>query len=152
MEAQFWKTRWDDNQIGFHQNSTNPMLLSHWHKTSLKPGDRVLVPLCGKSLDMLFLKSLGLEVVGIELVEKACLEFFSDNNLAYSAHTIPSDHNGHGALVGCLAARPRVLGLPSSCCWLLLGGRQRLDQVPTPAGAHLRGQLVLAQTGHSTTF
>ena len=88
METQFWKTLWDDNQIGFHQDSTNPMLLSHWHKTSLKSGDRVLVPLCGKSLDMLFLKSLGLEVVGVELVEKACVEFFSDNNLAYSTHTI----------------------------------------------------------------
>lgn len=47
-------------------------------------GRTVLVPLCGKTLDMLWLAQRGHDVVGVELVEEAVEEFFSDNKLSYS--------------------------------------------------------------------
>ena len=44
----------------------------------------VLVPLCGKSQDLIHLHSLGHNVIGVEWIEQACLEFFSENNIEYS--------------------------------------------------------------------
>ena len=44
----------------------------------------VLVPLCGKSLDLIHLHSLGHNVIGVEWIEQACLEFFSENKIEYS--------------------------------------------------------------------
>lgn len=41
----------------------------------------MLVPLCGKSLDLIWLASKNHEVLGVELSEKACREFFSGNGL-----------------------------------------------------------------------
>lgn len=44
----------------------------------------VLVTLCGKTLDLLWLCEQGHEVTGVELVEVAAKEFFEENNVAYS--------------------------------------------------------------------
>jgi thiopurine S-methyltransferase len=41
----------------------------------------VLVPLCGKSLDLVWLASVGHRVMGVELSEKAVEEFFSEQEL-----------------------------------------------------------------------
>ena len=43
---------------------------------------RVLVPLCGKSLDMVFLAERADAVVGVEFVEKAVSDFFVEHDLA----------------------------------------------------------------------
>jgi len=42
------------------------------------------VPLCGKSLDMLWLEQQGLQVTGIEFAEQAVLEFCRENELGYT--------------------------------------------------------------------
>ena len=42
------------------------------------PGARILVPLCGKSLDMHWLVESGYSVVGVELVESAVAAFFEE--------------------------------------------------------------------------
>ncbi len=70
----FWHERWSTQQIGFHRDSPNPLLLDHWH---FPPG-RVLVPLCGASLDLGWLAAQGNEVVGVELSPLACEKFFRD--------------------------------------------------------------------------
>ena len=44
-------------------------------------GGRVLVPLCGKSLDLMWLAGRGHEVTGVELSELACEQFFSEQGL-----------------------------------------------------------------------
>ena len=46
-----------------------------------RSGARVLVPLCGKSLDLMWLASHGLRVMGVELSEQAVEAFFSEQNL-----------------------------------------------------------------------
>jgi len=80
MKAEFWKQRWEEGQIGFHQGETNPHLLSYWNAMDVE-GGTVLVPLCGKSLDMLWLAGQGHKVVGIELSEIAVRDFLSENKL-----------------------------------------------------------------------
>jgi thiopurine S-methyltransferase len=67
MEASFWHERWQRQEIGFHQSQTHRALELHWASLGIQAGQRVFVPLAGKSLDMLWLAARGLEVVGIEL-------------------------------------------------------------------------------------
>jgi thiopurine S-methyltransferase len=79
MEKEFWLERWQRDEIGFHQNETNPYLRQYWHELQLDPGSRVFVPLCGKSLDMLWLRGEGHSVLGVELSPVAVEAFFMEN-------------------------------------------------------------------------
>ncbi len=81
MEPKFWQERWARNQIGFHLPEVNPYLQRHWPTLALPDGAKVLVPLCGKSLDLMWLASHGLRVMGVELSEQAVEAFFSEQNL-----------------------------------------------------------------------
>lgn len=78
MQHDFWQARWSRNEIGFHLSEVNPYLVRHWPSLNLKAGARVLVPLCGKSLDMLWLARQGHPVLGVELAERAVLDFFAE--------------------------------------------------------------------------
>jgi len=83
--AEDWLTRWANGRTGWHEEGGNAGLKSHW---PLGAGaSRVLVPLCGKSPDLLWLAQLGCEVVGVELAEKAIHEFFADHDLDYRSET-----------------------------------------------------------------
>ncbi|MDD2942210.1 MAG: thiopurine S-methyltransferase [bacterium] len=81
MHHDFWHERWRQNQIGFHQPVVNLYLQRFWPKLHLKEKARVLVPLCGKSSDMLWLLEQGFQVVGVELSTLAVDAFFAENNL-----------------------------------------------------------------------
>lgn len=74
-----WLERWQEGRTGWHEAEGNRNLKAHWDAS----GRRVLVPLCGKTQDMLWLEAQGNEVVGIELAEMAIVGFFEDNGLAY---------------------------------------------------------------------
>ncbi len=77
MKKDFWLERWELAQIGFHQNEINPYLQQYWpHQVA---GSQVFVPLCGKSLDMLWLRKQGLSVLGVELSPIAVQGFFEEN-------------------------------------------------------------------------
>ena len=80
MEADFWHQRWQDNLIGFHQNEINPFLLEYWPQLELDESSGVLVPLCGKSLDMLWLAE-RYNVRGVELSPRAVEDFFAEQQL-----------------------------------------------------------------------
>ncbi|MGV8842743.1 MAG: thiopurine S-methyltransferase [Pseudomonas sp.] len=79
MSEDFWQARWSQDQIGFHLPQVNPCLLQYW--PVLPAGTRVLVPLCGKSLDLAWLAEQGLRVLGIELTQMAVEAFFSERQL-----------------------------------------------------------------------
>ncbi|CAB1403720.1 Thiopurine S-methyltransferase (EC 2.1.1.67) [Pseudomonas fluorescens] len=81
MQPEFWYKKWDSNQIGFHQPEANPYLRRYWPDLPIEPSARVLVPLCGKSLDLLWLAERGHQVLGIELSEKAIEDFFSEHQV-----------------------------------------------------------------------
>ncbi|MDD0852841.1 hypothetical protein HBN50_07030 [Halobacteriovorax sp. GB3] len=80
MKQEFWLQAWEENNIGFHQSETNPLLLKY-ETHYFKRAKRVLVPLCGKSLDLLYLKDICQEVVGVEISKKAMQDFIDENNL-----------------------------------------------------------------------
>lgn len=81
MQAQFWLDRWHSGRIGFHRPVVDPNLERHWPTLEAAGGcgQRVFVPLCGKSLDMLWLRDRGHEVLGVEL-SAAALEAFCREN------------------------------------------------------------------------
>ena len=74
-----WLERWQIGRTGWHEEGGNRNLKEHWRAT----GRRVLVPLCGKTPDLLWLEGQGNDVVGVELAEIAVLGFFEDNQLEF---------------------------------------------------------------------
>ena len=75
----FWNERWITNKIGFHQEKPHPSLVKFIDV--FKGHKNILVPLCGKTRDMIFLKENGFEVTGVEFSELAILDFIKENNL-----------------------------------------------------------------------
>jgi thiopurine S-methyltransferase len=82
MDTEFWLQRWHRNEIGFHQPEPNPLLTAHWSKLSLPYGSRVCVPMCGKSVDLCWLRERGHEVIGVELSPLAATAFAAENRIA----------------------------------------------------------------------
>ena len=76
MDANFWHRKWHENEIGFHQNEVNPLLIEYFSQLSLNKGSRIFIPLCGKTLDIAWLMNNGYRVVGAELSEKAVSQLF----------------------------------------------------------------------------
>ena len=88
MEANFWLEKWQRNEIGFHEAEAHPLLRKHWAtvvklSNQQSEANKVFVPLCGKSLDMLWLIEQGFHVYGIELSVIAVEAFFSENDIAF---------------------------------------------------------------------
>lgn len=86
MDADFWLERWREGRTHFHQQRVTPLLQKYWPTLELPAGSQVLVPLCGKSLDMLWLAAQGLRVLGSELSQLAVEQFFSENDLQPAIH------------------------------------------------------------------
>ena len=74
-----WIERWETGKTGWHEPDGNENLKAHWQWS----GKRVLVPLCGKTPDLLWLESQGNEVVGVEVSELAVESFFEENDLEH---------------------------------------------------------------------
>jgi len=79
----FWHGRWQSQKIGWHQKTYNDLLLKYWPKINAVEESNVLVPLCGKSLDMIWLAKQGYTVVGLEIVQQAVETFFTENQLEF---------------------------------------------------------------------
>jgi len=82
LMAEDWIARWQQGRIGWHEADGNLYLQRYWPK--LPHGSTVIVPLCGKSVDMMWLAAQGLAVTGIEFSEIAIKAFFSENSLEYT--------------------------------------------------------------------
>lgn len=80
-DNELWQQSWRDREIAFHQKSVNPLLTRFWGDLELSSGDKVFVPLCGKSLDMVWLAKQGHTVVGVELSPLAVRAFFRENRI-----------------------------------------------------------------------
>ena len=102
MEAAFWVGKWESNEIGFHQEAVNDMLEACWADVGAPRGGAVLVPLCGKSLDMRWLAERGHRVVGLEISPLACDAFFAELGLTPRVEMV-------GALRGLSAGPYRIL-------------------------------------------
>ena len=93
-EKSFWSERWETDKIGWHREEINGHLKNHYVKSEKgifencvfqKFYERisVLVPLCGKTKDLLWLAEQGCQVIGVEFAEKACEDFFNENKLEF---------------------------------------------------------------------
>jgi thiopurine S-methyltransferase len=74
-----WLERWEVGRIGWHESEGNRGLKANWTAS----GKNVLVPLCGKAPDLLWLAELDNRVTGVELSPIAARGFFDDNALEY---------------------------------------------------------------------
>ena len=64
----------------------NDLLAKHWSTIEANQGANVLVPLCGKTLDMHWLHDKGHTITGIELVEEAVHQFFDEAEATPAIH------------------------------------------------------------------
>jgi thiopurine S-methyltransferase len=87
MDPQFWRDRWKKQEIGFHQSDFEPALDKYWSRLGVQPDAPVFVPLCGKSLDMVWLAQHGFPVIGSELSEVAVDDFFAERGLVPDVRT-----------------------------------------------------------------
>ncbi|MGZ8248938.1 thiopurine S-methyltransferase, partial [Methylomagnum sp.] len=81
MDTEFWLEKWESREIGFHRDAVNQQLERHWPSLGIGAERAVLVPLCGKSLDLVYLRRLGHPMVGVELSPLAVREFFAEQGL-----------------------------------------------------------------------
>ena len=89
MDKAFWLERWHNHQTGFHRDRPLPLLAKYWPTLALPVGSRVLVPLAGKSLDMLWLAAQGHRVLGVEFSPLAVQQFLTENTLEATQHESP---------------------------------------------------------------
>jgi len=83
MDIEYWRKAWHEGRIGFHQQSINPRLVEYFQRLELARGSRVLVALCGKSRDLLWLRDQGCGVIGVEVSDMAVNAFFEENGLEH---------------------------------------------------------------------
>jgi len=81
LRPEFWNDRWRTGQIGFHKSAVEPRLRDHWPGLNLSAAAGVFVPLCGKSLDLLWLFDRGHAVMGVELSPIALESFCMENGI-----------------------------------------------------------------------
>jgi len=87
-ENNLWLQRWEKREIGFNQDAPNAFMMKYFSSLDLSKGSRVLVPLCGKSIDISWLLSQGYEVIGVELSEQAIIELFEELGVEPSVSTL----------------------------------------------------------------
>jgi thiopurine S-methyltransferase len=78
MDPSFWHQRWENNEIAFHQSTANPLLVEHFHELGLAKDSRIFLPLCGKTLDISWLRFNGYRVAGAELSQRAIEQLFRE--------------------------------------------------------------------------
>jgi thiopurine S-methyltransferase len=82
MTPEFWHQRWQRGEIGWHSDEFNRHLAGHWPGLGASAGSLVLVPLCGKSRDLLWLAAQGHRVIGVEISGLAIDHFLAENALS----------------------------------------------------------------------
>lgn len=81
MDHAYWQKKWQIKDIGFNQTKPNPLLQSYIDRLQLQQNARIFVPLCGKTIDMLWLAQQGYDVIGVELSDIACEAFFTEHRI-----------------------------------------------------------------------
>ncbi|MGH8124500.1 MAG: thiopurine S-methyltransferase [Rhodanobacteraceae bacterium] len=156
MDTEYWLKRWREGRTGWHHAEVMPLLAGHWPGLDAPAGSRVLVPLCGKSVDMLWFSRRGMHVLGVDVSPVAIESFLAENHLhartrsgADGIHYAITNSPGGGeieiingdifsidpaTLAGCNALYDRAgtIALPAA-------SRERLARevyVKLPAGSH----------------
>jgi thiopurine S-methyltransferase len=84
-----WHEFWSrEGNPGFHEKTGNTYLKQFLPQFNLQPGDHIFLPLCGKTVDMLWLQQQGFQVSGVELSEVAVKAFFEESKMEYEVRQI----------------------------------------------------------------
>jgi thiopurine S-methyltransferase len=81
LQPEFWHERWRMGQTGFHQSAIDRNLRRYWPDLGVAINSPVFVPLCGKSLDLLWLCEQGYSVTGVELSTVALESFCTEHGI-----------------------------------------------------------------------
>jgi thiopurine S-methyltransferase len=79
---EFWSQVWKEGIVRFHQKAYNPEM-THFLKDIDLKNKTILIPLAGKTKDILFFLEKGAMVTAVEFVEEAIIDFFTENNIPY---------------------------------------------------------------------
>jgi thiopurine S-methyltransferase len=81
-----WLQRWQEGRINWHKTVVDPVLEKHIGllEDSGGSGRSILVTMCGKSVDLLWLCSRGHSVTGVELSPIAVDQLFQENSVPYT--------------------------------------------------------------------
>ena len=90
MKHEFWSERWQRGQIGFHLGQPHDWLVAV--EPRFPKSARVYVPLCGKTVDLVWLRDRGHEVIGCEFVAHAVQDFLHEQGISATL-----EHRGSGA-------------------------------------------------------
>lgn len=82
MHPDFWLKSWETGATSFHRKDVHPYITTYATPDVLR-GKRVLVPLCGKTNDLMWFREYGEHVVGVELAEQGIVQFFEEQQLPY---------------------------------------------------------------------
>lgn len=87
--SEFWKSVWVTRQSrgenpNFHDYEVKYFLKQYLSTYPKEELNTVLIPFCGKSVDMLWLQQNGYHVIGIELSDEATDAFFLENGLNFT--------------------------------------------------------------------
>jgi len=93
-----WEDRWKEGRTAFHMEAVHPKLVAHLDDllgrdakekdASERKHPRVLVPLCGKTIDMTWLAVQGCDVFGVEIAPLAVDQFFQENGLPRTVQSV----------------------------------------------------------------
>lgn len=86
MGIEFWLHGWQEGRIPFHRRQVQKDLIHFWPLLEQHQPQNVLVPLCGKSLDMQWLVEQGMKVTGIDLSTIAIESFIQEHQLKIKHH------------------------------------------------------------------
>lgn len=87
-QQEYWIKAWQEGHTSFHKNKVNPDLIQYLPSLDLPANTTILLPLCGKSLDLFWLSQQGFKVIGIELTECAVDQFAKEHQLNFHQKTI----------------------------------------------------------------
>ena len=79
-KKEFWEKKWKGTTLpAFHNLELSESVKSF--EKYFTPTSEVLIPLCGKTVDLIYLSKKVLKVTGVEFVQTAIDQFFTENNL-----------------------------------------------------------------------
>ena len=83
-----WLEFWANNETNWHSDVVTQELEKYLGLLKLESGDTVFVPLCGKSLDMIYMLNRGFSVIGVEVSEIGIKQFFHENGLNFTTSQV----------------------------------------------------------------
>ena len=93
--AEYWTDRWKEGKTDWHREEVHNILIKYVDElTGGRSNLRVFLPLCGKSVDMLWLANQGHTVVGVELAKQPIESFFTENNLTFTVESVKMAASG----------------------------------------------------------